>query len=111
MDVTFCEYESYYEPTNDIGITLSPPEGEQEGGVIVEVFVWAQFLFLLQWVLMETIQFIVREEINNDSEGNNSCHGYIQSNVPSQDQESFMHEDPGTNLNSLSPNAPSSTLE
>jgi hypothetical protein len=30
MDVTFREYEPYYEPTNDIGITLSPPEGQQE---------------------------------------------------------------------------------
>ena len=28
MDVTFCEYEPYYEPTNDTGVTLSPPEGQ-----------------------------------------------------------------------------------
>jgi hypothetical protein len=55
MDVTFREYESYYEPANDTRITLSPPDGEQEGRVIVEVFIWAQSLFLLWWVLMRTI--------------------------------------------------------
>ena len=31
MDVTFRENEPYYEPTNDTGITLSPPKGQQEG--------------------------------------------------------------------------------
>ena len=31
MDVTFRENEPYYEPHNDTGITLSPPEGQQEG--------------------------------------------------------------------------------
>ena len=31
MDVTFRESKPYYEPTNDTGITLSPPEGQQEG--------------------------------------------------------------------------------
>jgi hypothetical protein len=51
------------------------------------------------------------EEINKDSEsgGNNPYHGDTQNNLPSQDQESLMHEDPGTNLHSHSPNAPSST--
>jgi len=28
MDVIFREYEPYYEPTNDTGVTLSPPEGQ-----------------------------------------------------------------------------------
>jgi hypothetical protein len=32
MDVTFRERESYYRTTNNIGITLSPPEVQQEGG-------------------------------------------------------------------------------
>jgi hypothetical protein len=47
MDVTFHEYEPYYEPTSDTRVTLSPPEGNKRGRVIVEVFKWAQFLFLL----------------------------------------------------------------
>ena len=53
------------------------------------------------------------EEINNDNEsgGNNSCHGDIQGTLHFQNIESLMHEDPGTNSHSLSPNAPSSTLE
>ena len=29
--MTFRENEPYYEPTNDAGITLSPPKGQQEG--------------------------------------------------------------------------------
>ena len=30
--MTFRENEPYYEPHNDTRITLSPPEGQQEGG-------------------------------------------------------------------------------
>ena len=52
MDVTFHEYEPYYEPTNDIRITLSPPKGQQEGGAL--------FLFLLQLVPIGIIRFIVK---------------------------------------------------
>jgi len=52
MDVTFHEYEPYYEPTNDTRITLSPPKGQQEGGAL--------FLFLLQLVPIGIIRFIVR---------------------------------------------------
>jgi len=106
MDVTFREYEPYYEPTNDTGITLSPPEGQQEGEspVLVPPSVGSY------WNNSVHSQ---GEEINNDNEsgGNNSCHGDIQGTLHFQNIESLMHEDPGTNSHSLSPNAPSSTLE
>ena len=106
MDVTFREYEPYYEPTNDTGIALSPPEGQQEGesSVLVPPPVGSY------WNNSVHSQ---GEEINNDNEsgGNNSCHGDIQGTLHFQNIESLMHEDPGTNSHSLSPNAPSSTLE
>jgi hypothetical protein len=57
-----------------------------------------------------------REEINGSSGGNNSnpCHGDTEdatgnSSTPSQGVEISMHEDPGTDLHSLSPVAPTST--
>ena len=114
MDVTFHEYEPYYEPTNDTRITLSPPKGQQEGesnsggihmgSVLVPPSVGSY------WNNSVHSQ---GEEINNDNEsgGNNSCHGDIQGTLHFQNIESLMHEDPGTNSHSLSPNAPSSTLE
>jgi len=106
MDVTFREYEPYYEPTNDTGITLSPPEGQQEGesSVLVHPSVGSY------WNNSVHSQ---GEEINNDNEsgGNNSCHGDIQGTLHFQNIESLMHKDPGTNSHSLSPNPPSSTLE
>ena len=114
MDVTFREYEPYYEPTNDTGITISPPEGQQEGesdsrgshmgSILVPPSVGS---------FGDNLVHSQGEEINNNSKsgGNSPCHGNIQSDLPSRDNESLMHEDPGTNSHPLSPNAPCSTLE
>lgn len=52
MDVTFREYESYYEPSNDTGITLCLHlKYNKRGRVTVEAFKWAPFLFLLRCFL------------------------------------------------------------
>jgi transposase InsO family protein len=113
MDVTFREHEPYYGSTNDTGIALSPPELQQEGesnsgGTLVDT------------ILVPTLDAShypsEGEEINDGSGGNNSdpCHGDTRdttenSSTPSQGVEPSMPEDPGTDLHSLSPVAPTST--
>lgn len=60
MDVTFREYEPYYRLTDDTGIILSSLKCNKRGRIIVEAFIWAPFLFLLQVLPMVINMFIVR---------------------------------------------------
>ena len=112
-----------YEPTNDTRVTLSLLEGQQEGesvsrgshmgSVLVSPSISSILVPPSVGSFRDNLVHSQGEEINNDSVSgsNNPCHGDIQSGLPSRDKESLMHEDPGTNSHSLSPNAPSSTLE
>jgi hypothetical protein len=114
MDVIFWEYEPYYESTNDTRITLSPPEGQQEGeSNSGGIHMGSILVPPLVGSYGNNSVHSQGEEINNDNKsgGNNSCHGDIHATLHSQNIESLMHEDPGTNSHSLSPNSPSSTLE
>jgi hypothetical protein len=118
MDVTFCEYEPYYSPTGDTGISSCPPEVQQEGesnsrGTLVGPI-------LVPNSGVPPIDNNTRsqvEETNNENGGNdeNFNHGNMQdaiveSTPSSSDVESHMHEDPGTNLYSPSPETPTGTI-
>lgn len=118
MDVIFREYEPYYESTNDIGITLSSPDVQQEGESSSGGIHTSSILVSPLGDSYENDSVHSKGEgINDDSEGegNNPCHGDnhgdIQNIVPSHDRESLMHEDPGTNSHSLDLIDPFSTLE
>lgn len=118
MDVTFRENEPYYGPADDTGITLSPPEVEQEGesnsGGNLEGSIVVPTLDVPS---IDNNTPSQGEETHNNrgAKDNNSSQGDMQditanSSPPTQDLEPSMHEDPGTNLHSLSPVAPTSTI-
>lgn len=118
MDVTFRENEPYYGPADDTGITLSPPEVEQEGesnsGGNLEGSIVVPTLDVPS---IDNNTPSQGEETHNNrgAKDNNSSQGDMQditanSSPPTQDLEPSMHEDPGTNLHSLSPVAPTRTI-
>jgi hypothetical protein len=117
MDVTFREYESYYGPANETGITLSPLEAQQEGE--------SNGGTLMGSVLVPTsVVPSIKNNTHSQGENTNNDNGDSDSNStqedmqdatensspPSQDGEPTMHEAPGTNSLSLSPITPTSTI-
>ena len=123
MDVTFREHEPYYCTTNDTGISLSPPEVQQEGesnsggtpiGTTLVPTSEASH-YPSEGYPGEGEEYSSEgEEINDGSGGDNSnpCGGDMQdatgnSSTPSHGVE--LHEDPGANLHTPSPVAPGST--
>jgi hypothetical protein len=111
MDVTFRENEPYYGPTNDTEITLSPfevqQEGESNGGGILVGSICIPNSNVLPLSDRQSLSQGETTYNHND----NPCHGDMHHNLPSQNIESIMHEDPHNGTQSPDPIYPSSTLE
>jgi transposase InsO family protein len=117
MDVTFREHESFYGPANETGITLSPPEAQQEGESNGGTLVGSILVPTSGVPSINNNTHSQGEYINNES-GSNDSNSSLEdmqdatgdSSPPSQDGEPPMHEDPGTNSLSFSPVTPTSTM-
>jgi len=117
MDVTFREYEPYYSSAGGIGITLSPPEVQQEGESNIRGTSIEPILVPTSGVPQIDNKTPSQGDETNNGNGDNDDnynHGDMQdatvnSTPSSSDVESSMHEDRSTNQYSLSPAAPTST--
>jgi hypothetical protein len=115
MDVTFREHESYYGPANETGITLSPPEVQQEGESNGGTLVGSIPVPTSGMPSVDNNNRSQGEDTNNESGGNDSnssledMQDATENSSPSyQDVDTPMHEGPGTNSLSFSPVTPSS---
>ncbi|KAM3369468.1 hypothetical protein ACQJBY_017392 [Aegilops geniculata] len=102
MDVTFRENEPYYESNAGSGISLSPPDEQQErvneGPVLV--------LAPTSGDPLSTNSTRNQGEENDGVSDDNSCHGDEDDGIghlsfPSQDEESQMREDPGNDTEEI----------
>ena len=126
MDVTFREYELFYGSSRDTGITLLPPEGQQEGedgsnsvipilvpplgGSLIHDNVSSSDNNLSSCNgnnLSSSNDLSQGEEMHHDGPDSGSCPGdtmdATNSSLSSQGEESTMPKDPGTYPNSIAP--------
>jgi hypothetical protein len=113
MDVTFHEHESFYESINDTGIALLPPEVEQEGESGTGGSLSSPILVSTPGGTLTSDHLSSQGEPNGDAD-NNSYNGdtgdaTAVSPLPFQREEPPLHEDPGTDSNSINPTTPGST--
>jgi hypothetical protein len=106
MDVSFREHEPYYGRSSDNEIIPFSPEVRQEGE--------SNSGGILGGPILVSTSGASNHDHPSPSQGeenNNSHDRDIQNDVPSEDIESTMHEESGTNTESPLPLAPSSTFE